>query len=134
MLKSKHKSTPILSSDAVKIREVREAREWDQGRLGMYLGLDRSYVSQLENGRKPIQPWVMSKIKQLEKEPKSTIKITRVPGNPLSFAEYENDSLIALFEHFSAQKEVPHEAAPIYKWIKEELQKELSERLTGSGR
>jgi len=38
------------------IRAIREARGWTQDQLAEYLGLDRSSVSRMENGRAPTGP------------------------------------------------------------------------------
>ncbi|WP_292130846.1 helix-turn-helix transcriptional regulator [Mesorhizobium sp.] len=38
-------------SDAIDIRALRERIKWKQDRLARYLGIDRSSVSHMENGR-----------------------------------------------------------------------------------
>ena len=55
-----------MNSDVEKLREVRKRLGWDQAHMAHELGLNRSYLSQLENGARPIQPWVIERVTSIE--------------------------------------------------------------------
>lgn len=50
-----------------KLKAARLELGWTQAELAKELGLDRSYLSQLESGAKPIQGWVMERLEVLRK-------------------------------------------------------------------
>jgi transcriptional regulator with XRE-family HTH domain len=51
-----------------KLRAARERLGYSQIELAKMIPLDRAYLSELENGRKKIQEWVMDKIEKIERE------------------------------------------------------------------
>ncbi len=51
-----------------KLRAARERLGYSQIELAKLIPLDRAYLSELENGRKKIQEWVMDKIEKIERE------------------------------------------------------------------
>ncbi len=70
---------------AARLRAFRAAQGLSQGELGQRLQLDRSYISQLENGRKEIQDWVMERLDVLESEARlksNTQSTPRLHGGP----------------------------------------------------
>jgi transcriptional regulator with XRE-family HTH domain len=51
-----------------RLKLLRKRRGLTQAEFAKVIHLDRSYLSQLERGRRPIQPWLMERIEVLEKE------------------------------------------------------------------
>jgi|GEM_PF-3839827 len=51
-----------------KLRAARERLGYSQIELAKLIPLDRAYLSELENGRKKIQEWVMDKLEKIERE------------------------------------------------------------------
>ncbi len=67
----------IKSDKAKRLREVRRRLEWTQQQMADALGLDASYLSQLENGHRNLDDWYLKKAGELEKnqtapEPRSS--------------------------------------------------------------
>lgn len=52
-----------------RLREVRQLLRWDQAQMARELGLTRTYVSELENGKAPVQDYVLDRIEILAKRP-----------------------------------------------------------------
>lgn len=52
-------------TDVEKLTSARKELELTQAQMAELLGLDRSYVSQLENGAKAIQEWVIERVEVL---------------------------------------------------------------------
>lgn len=55
-------------TEAEQLIKAREELDWTQAQMGRALDLDRSYLSQLEKGRREIQPWVMRKLEAVLQE------------------------------------------------------------------
>lgn len=55
-----------MNEDVEILKGVRKRLGWDQAHMAHELGLNRSYLSQLENGARPIQPWVIERVTSIE--------------------------------------------------------------------
>lgn len=67
----------IKTEKAKRLREVRRRLEWTQQQMADALGLDASYLSQLENGHRNLDDWYLKKASEFEKnqappEPRSS--------------------------------------------------------------
>jgi len=69
--------------DVEKLITARKELGFSQGKMGHALGLDRAYISQLENGHRAIKPWVMERLEVLleEKRLKVNTQATSRPRN-----------------------------------------------------
>ncbi|HEX3624279.1 MAG TPA: helix-turn-helix transcriptional regulator [Verrucomicrobiae bacterium] len=52
---------------AKQLRDVRHRLQWTQQQMAEALGLDASYLSQLENGRRKLDDWYLKKAGEFEK-------------------------------------------------------------------
>lgn len=59
--------TVIKTEKARQLREMRRRLEWTQQQMAEALGLDPSYLSQLENGRRKLDDWYLKKASEFEK-------------------------------------------------------------------
>lgn len=59
--------TVIKTEKAKQLREMRRRLEWTQQQMAEALGLDPSYLSQLENGRRKLDDWYLKKASEFEK-------------------------------------------------------------------
>ena len=57
----------IKVEKARQLREMRRRLEWTQQQMAEALGLDPSYLSQLENGRRKLDDWYLKKAGEFEK-------------------------------------------------------------------
>src|SRR5580692_6666075 len=57
----------IKPEKARQLREMRRRLEWTQQQMAEALGLDPSYLSQLENGRRKLDDWYLKKAGEFEK-------------------------------------------------------------------
>jgi transcriptional regulator with XRE-family HTH domain len=55
------------SEKAKQLRDVRHRLQWTQQQMAEALGLDASYLSQLENGRRKLDDWYLKKAGEFEK-------------------------------------------------------------------
>jgi transcriptional regulator with XRE-family HTH domain len=59
---------PLIKTEkARQLREMRRRLEWTQQQMAEALGLDPSYLSQLENGRRKLDDWYLKKASEFEK-------------------------------------------------------------------
>lgn len=59
---------PVIKPEkARQLREVRRRLEWTQQQMADALGLDPSYLSQLENGRRKLDDWYLKKAGEFER-------------------------------------------------------------------
>jgi transcriptional regulator with XRE-family HTH domain len=59
---------PLIKTEKAKqLREMRRRLEWTQQQMAEALGLDPSYLSQLENGRRKLDDWYLKKASEFEK-------------------------------------------------------------------
>src|SRR5580692_3128962 len=59
---------PVIKIEKAKqLREMRRRLEWTQQQMAEALGLDPSYLSQLENGRRKLDDWYLKKAGEFEK-------------------------------------------------------------------
>lgn len=63
----------IKTEKARQLREMRRRLEWTQQQMAEALGLDPSYLSQLENGRRKLDDWYLKKAGEFEKTKSSNI-------------------------------------------------------------
>lgn len=59
--------TAIKTEKAKQLRETRRRLEWTQQQMAEALGLDPSYLSQLENGRRKLDDWYLKKASEFER-------------------------------------------------------------------
>ena len=50
------------------LEELRKKLGWSQARMAIYIEVDRSYISRLEKGTRPVNPSIENKLNELEKE------------------------------------------------------------------
>lgn len=90
-----------VNRDVEYLKAARKRLGWNQEELAKALGLDRSYLSQLENGRE-IQPWVWERLEVIERGVKAGVdkstacrEESTAPGSPLEMQcrEYLDDFL-----------------------------------------
>jgi transcriptional regulator with XRE-family HTH domain len=58
---------PSKTEKAKQLRDVRHRLQWTQQQMAEALGLDASYLSQLENGRRKLDDWYLKKAGEFEK-------------------------------------------------------------------
>lgn len=58
---------PTKTEKAKQLRDVRHRLQWTQQQMAEALGLDASYLSQLENGRRKLDDWYLKKAGEFEK-------------------------------------------------------------------
>jgi transcriptional regulator with XRE-family HTH domain len=63
----------IKIEKAKQLREMRRRLDWTQQQMAEALGLDPSYLSQLENGRRKLDDWYLKKAGEFEKAKTSNI-------------------------------------------------------------
>jgi DNA-binding XRE family transcriptional regulator len=57
----------VKTEKAKQLREMRRRLEWTQQQMAEALGLDPSYLSQLENGHRKLDDWYLKKAGEFEK-------------------------------------------------------------------
>ncbi len=67
------KKPAIKPEKARQLREMRRRLEWTQQQMAEALGLDPSYLSQLENGRRKLDDWYLKKAGEFEKTKTTSI-------------------------------------------------------------
>ncbi|MGH8023725.1 MAG: helix-turn-helix domain-containing protein, partial [Limisphaerales bacterium] len=60
------KKTPRKMEKAKRLRDLRHRLQWTQQQMAEALGLDASYLSQLENGRRKLDDWYLKKAGEFE--------------------------------------------------------------------
>ena len=69
-----NQSKPTIKTEkARQLREMRRRLEWTQQQMAEALGLDPSYLSQLENGRRKLDDWYLKKAGEFEKTKTATV-------------------------------------------------------------
>src|ERR1700722_8252255 len=63
----------IKMEKAKQLREMRRRLDWTQQQMAEALGLDPSYLSQLENGRRKLDDWYLKKAGEFEKSKTANI-------------------------------------------------------------
>ena len=64
---------PVKMEKAKQLREMRRRLDWTQQQMAEALGLDPSYLSQLENGRRKLDDWYLKKAGEFEKSKTANI-------------------------------------------------------------
>ena len=62
---------------AKQLRDVRHRLQWTQQQMAEALGLDASYLSQLENGRRKLDDWYLKKAGEFENSRKIRINLKK---------------------------------------------------------
>lgn len=110
-------SKPVTKTEKAKqLREVRHRLQWTQQQMAEALGLDASYLSQLENGRRKLDDWYLKKAGEFEKS-----KTTNIFGKatPESYSMQSSaESCIAYLTRFLATCKEPAQVV----WTYVELQ------------
>ena len=71
---------PVIKNEKAKqLREMRRRLDWTQQQMAEALGLDPSYLSQLENGRRKLDDWYLKKAGEFEKTKTTNIFGTITP-------------------------------------------------------
>src|SRR5580698_180101 len=117
---------PVIKIEKAKqLREMRLRLDWTQQQMADALGLDPSYLSQLENGRRKLDDWYLKKAGEFEKA-KTTDIFGRV--TPESFSlQSTAESCITYLKQFLATCKDPakvvwtyvelQEHFPLDKWM-----------------
>ena len=115
----------IKSEKAKQLREMRLRLDWTQQQMAEALGLDPSYLSQLENGRRKLDDWYLKKAGEFEQSKSANIfgSVTPESYSLQSSAE----SCITYLKQFLATCKDPakivwtyvelQEHFPLDKWI-----------------
>ena len=90
---------PLIKTEKAKqLREMRRRLEWTQQQMAEALGLDPSYLSQLENGRRKLDDWYLKKASEFERS-KSGAIISTVSAEAYSL-ESTAESCVAYLRQF----------------------------------
>jgi len=90
---------PLIKTEKAKqLREMRRRLEWTQQQMAEALGLDPSYLSQLENGRRKLDDWYLKKATEFERS-KSGAIISTVSAEAYSL-ESTAESCVAYLRQF----------------------------------
>jgi transcriptional regulator with XRE-family HTH domain len=108
--------SPSKTEKAKQLRDVRHRLQWTQQQMAEALGLDASYLSQLENGRRKLDDWYLKKAGEFEKS-KST-KIFNKPTPESYSMQTTAESCIAYLTRFLATCKEPTQVV----WTYVELQ------------
>jgi DNA-binding XRE family transcriptional regulator len=128
---------PLIKTEKAKqLREMRRRLEWTQQQMAEALGLDPSYLSQLENGRRKLDDWYLKKASEFEKSKSGGI-ITSGPADSYSL-ESTAESCLAYLRQFLTSCKDPakivwtyvelQEHFPLDKWA--ETAEDLSSKAT----
>ena len=129
---------PVIRTEKAKqLREMRRRLEWTQQQMAEALGLDPSYLSQLENGRRKLDDWYLKKAGEFEKT-----KTTNIFGSvtPESYSmQFTAESCISYLRQFLATCKDPakviwtyvelQEHFPMDKWTQPQDHEELNSDL-----
>lgn len=127
---------PVIKIEKAKqLREMRLRLDWTQQQMADALGLDPSYLSQLENGRRKLDDWYLKKAGEFEKT-RTTDIFGRV--TPESFSlQSTAESCVTYLKQFLATCKEPakivwtyvelQEHFPLDKWMNAE--QELNSKL-----
>jgi transcriptional regulator with XRE-family HTH domain len=109
---------PVIKIEKAKqLREMRRRLDWTQQQMADALGLDPSYLSQLENGRRKLDDWYLKKAGEFEKT-----KTTNIFGSvaPESYAlQSTAESCIAYLKQFLATCKEPAKVVWTYVELQE---------------
>ena len=90
---------PLIKTEkARQLREMRRRLEWTQQQMAEALGLDPSYLSQLENGRRKLDDWYLKKASEFEKN-KAVAPLNSAVSDSYSL-QSTADSCIAYLQQF----------------------------------
>jgi len=70
-----------MSENVEKLANVRHRLGKSQLEFALMIGIERSYLSQLENGKKPIQQWILDRVEKINIEAKLQNKQTAVENS-----------------------------------------------------
>lgn len=132
---------PVIKIEKAKqLREMRRRLEWTQQQMAEALGLDPSYLSQLENGRRKLDDWYLKKAGEFEKTKTANI-FGSVPPESYSM-ESTAESCLAYLKQFLATCKEPAKVVwtyvelqqhfPLDKWAEpaEDVSSKLPSALT----
>jgi DNA-binding XRE family transcriptional regulator len=128
---------PLIKTEkARQLREMRRRLEWTQQQMAEALGLDPSYLSQLENGRRKLDDWYLKKASEFEKSKSGGI-ISSVSTEAYSL-DSTADSCMAYLRQFLTTCKDPakivwtyvelQEHFPLDKWA--ETEEDLNSKAT----
>ena len=122
---------------ARQLRDVRHRLQWTQQQMAEALGLDASYLSQLENGRRKVGDWYLKKAGEFERSKTPNI-LANVTAESYSM-QTSAEACIAYFTRFLATCTDPakivwayvelQQRFPLDKWV---VEAEASSREAGS--
>jgi transcriptional regulator with XRE-family HTH domain len=75
-----------VNKDVEKLKAARNRLKWNQEQMAHALGLDRSYLSQLETGARTIKPWVLDRVEVIERGVNAGVE------KPMAFVETSQQS------------------------------------------
>src|ERR1700739_4501391 len=91
---------PSKTEKAKQLRDVRHRLQWTQQQMAEALGLDASYLSQLENGRRKVGDWYLKKAGEFERSKTPNI-LANVTADSYSM-QTSAEACIAYFTRFLA--------------------------------
>jgi transcriptional regulator with XRE-family HTH domain len=111
--------------DVEKLKAARTRLKWNQKQMADAIGLDRSYLSQLENGERTIRPWILDRVEVIEREQ----RLSAVEKS-MSLAETSEQSqhgalLTQCREHLNAFLETCEDDAARIGWTLVELRRKF---------
>ena len=121
---------PLIKTEKAKqLREMRRRLEWTQQQMAEALGLDPSYLSQLENGRRKLDDWYLKKAGEFEKNKAAGILSASADSESYSL-QSTAESCIAYLRQFLTTCKDPakivwtyvelQEHFPLDKWVEPE--------------
>jgi DNA-binding XRE family transcriptional regulator len=117
--------TVIKTEKAKQLRETRRRLEWTQQQMAEALGLDPSYLSQLENGRRKLDDWYLKKASEFERN-KAVVPFVGDPADVHSMESTAESCLAYLRQFLSTCKDPAkvvwtyvelQEHFPLDKWV-----------------
>jgi transcriptional regulator with XRE-family HTH domain len=122
-----------------KLRLIREGMRLTQSQMSDLLGLNRSYLSELESGRRPVQPWVIQRAEDVEKRWRTTYQaLHAVQGGDQAYLDVFSawlpsagvEDVLSSFEYIADRRsEGPISLQPLYLYANRLVMAELAKRL-----
>jgi transcriptional regulator with XRE-family HTH domain len=112
-----------------KLISVRKALGWTQEQMAGTLGLDRSYLSMLESGRRPLSDSIVNRAVAVMYEARRLDRSPDLQAVKEWVSKMSTDSLITVYEYVVERlNSAPPHVRPFYRFINGLLMRELTAR------
>ena len=101
---------------SAQLKSIRDKLDLTQAQMAGMLGINRSYLAELETERKPVQDWIIAKAKEIERR-LSGLALTKRPTDddpsfsPRGFVEFVESVAELTFDEFMELTEYLHKRA-----------------------